>query len=179
MMGDAAAVMVVATILSDYLPTELATRISAAGLPAQSVAAVATGRHIQAELVGQVGVWCEDSETVQQHLGVDGWEYRDTRIIVEATVSALDLTKLDQVRSVWADSIRACVERRFRVHSDAGFYALKREETLDALSSARTTNSIRGAIASVLQAIKQPPCVDQIRLRFVFGQRVSTITDIV
>jgi uncharacterized protein (DUF2267 family) len=177
-VSDAAAVRVVAQILADYLPTELATRAAAEGLPTQTVSQVSTGRHIQDVMVGQIGVWVEDSETTEQHLGIDSWEYRQVRLVIEATVSTLDIGELDQIRSVWADAIRMVVARRFRVESDAGFYAILREETLDQSSSQRAKNGIRGALADVVARFKQPTLVDSIRLRITLAQRVQTQTDV-
>jgi hypothetical protein len=177
-VSDAAAVRVVADILADYLPTELKNRSEEEGLPEQSVSVIATGRHIQAQLAGQVGIWVEDSETRQQFLGKDSWEYRDIRIVVEATVNVLDLTKLDAVRSVWADSIRHVIHRRYRVKSDARFFAIHRDEVLDSASSSRSQAGIRGVLGNVLSTIKPPPLLDQVRIRFTFGQRVSVLTDI-
>jgi len=175
-MSDVQATRIIATILADYLPTKLAELATEAGVPAQTVAAVATGRHIRSDLVGQVGVWVEDSDTTQQFLQLV--EYRDCRVVVEATVSALDMSLLDTVRSVWADAIRAVVKQRYRVSSDAGFYIVRRDEVLNSQSSARTNNSIRGALGNVLGALRQAPSVDQIAVRFTLGQRVSVQTDL-
>jgi hypothetical protein len=175
-MSSAAAVRVLADILANYLPTELATRLAAEGLPTQSVAEVATGRHINAALAGQVGVWLEDSDLVTQH--INGVDYEDAKLIVAASVSCLDVSKVDQVRAVWADSIKAVVKQRFRVSSDAVFFALRRMEVLDDQSSDRTPAGIRGALGA-LGILRQPPGIDQVRVRITLGQRVISSVDVV
>jgi hypothetical protein len=170
-----AAVTTLATILADYLPTELATRVSAAGLPTQTVAAVATGRHISSALAGQVGVWCEDTELTEQNM--NGVDYEDVKLVARATVPALDVGQLDAIRLVWADSMIAVVKRRFRVSSPAHFFALRRVEVLDDASSARTPGGIRGVLGA-MGVLREPPGLDAITVRFTLGQRTSTPTDV-
>ena len=174
-MSQLEAVKVIATILASYLPTELATRASAAGLPAQTVAQVATGRHLESEMVGQVGVWCEGATLESQH--INGVDYYDTAIIVSATVASAAMVDVDRLRSCWSDSIQAVVKRRFRVASSAVFFAIKRIEVLDQQSSARTPGGIRGALGA-LGVLRQPPGVDHISVRFTLGQRVTSTVDI-
>jgi hypothetical protein len=174
-VSDAAATAAVCSMLSGYLNTELATRVAAAGLPTQTVVAVADGAHIADHFAGLVSVVAEDSETVLQY--ICNQEDRTVPILVEAQVSCLDLAIIDRVRSVWADSIRAVIEQRWRVASPANFYALLREQTLGASSSTRRKAGVRGVLGA-LGLLRQPPALDPIQVRFVFGQRVSSKVDV-